>query len=167
VDEKGRLSMSQKHVARAVRTTRRQRAVGPDAHCTNCGSKDLAALVWRTRKGVRVLLCYERAQARDRKPTVEQHHPLGAANDPTTVGMPGNPHRNLSDQQLDWPDEVRHNEHRNPLWWIAGIFYALRDYLQWLERSCRQIGDILVKAGHWAGQQGGVGWWKDAGIQFP
>ena len=54
-----------------------------------------------------------------------------------------------------------------PLWWIAGIFYSLHDYLQWLMQRCRTIGNLLVKAGHWAEQQGGPQWWLAAGIQIP
>jgi hypothetical protein len=101
------------------------------------------------------------------KPTIEAHHPLGAANDSSTVGTLGNLHRGVSDSQQDWPAEVRNNPHRNPLWRVAGIFYSLHDYLQWLVRASRKIGDMLVQIGHWAEQQGGPQWWEDAGIQFP
>jgi hypothetical protein len=159
--------MSQEAINRTVRTSRRARVLGPDAHCSRCGYTDQSALVQRTRQKQRVILCYECAQATDRKATAERHHPLGQANDPSTVGAIGNLHRDLSDRQLDWPEEVRKNEHRNPLWWIAGIFYSLYDYLQWLVEFPRRIGDMLVAAGHWAEQQGGPQWWVKAGITYP
>jgi hypothetical protein len=113
------------------------------------------------------VLCYEHLLIQQGKATIEAHHPVGKANDPNTVGVAGNLHRALTDSQEDWPKEVRRNPHRNPLWWVAAIFYSLHDYLRWLMQRCHAIGDILVKAGHWAEQQGGPQWWVAAGIQIP
>jgi hypothetical protein len=112
-------------------------------------------------------LCYECLLIQHGKSSVETHHLLGQANDPSTVDTLGNLHRALTDSQQDWPEEVRHNTHRNPLWWLAGIFYSLHDYLAWLLRTCRKIGDLLVQIGHWAEQQGGTQWWAVAGVAIP
>jgi hypothetical protein len=157
--------MTQTDLNRAVRHARRKRVLGPDARCSRCGCTDLTALTERTRQGKRVILCYECAQIRSRRATVERHHLLGRVNDPSTVGMPGNLHRDLSDKQLDWPEEVRHNTHRNPLLTLAGVFYALHDVLQWLVQRWRKIADNLVKAGRWAESKGGPHWWVEAGLE--
>jgi hypothetical protein len=112
-------------------------------------------------------VCYECLSIRQGKATTEAHHPLGQANDPATVETLGNLHRALSDSQVDWPEEVRCNVHRNPLWWVAGLFYSLHDYLKYVVRMSRTIAELLVKAGHWAEQLGGPRWWVAAEIVIP
>ena len=149
---------------RTKRTRTTAEMAGEPAPCPT-GTK-VTGRVAQTSAPPRVL-CYEHLLLQQGKATVEAHHPLGKANDPSTVGALGNLHRALSDSQQDWPEEVRRNPQRNPLWWIAGILYSLHDYLHWLVDRCRQIGDLLVKAGHWAEQQGGPQWWVAAGIAIP
>src|SRR5258706_2831829 len=57
------------------------------------------------------VLCYEDLLLQQGKATIEAHHLLGNANDPSTVGVAGNLHRALTDSQEDWPEESRRNRH--------------------------------------------------------
>jgi hypothetical protein len=131
--------MSKSDLARATRATKRQRTLGAEATCEECGCDDAAALT-KTDGRVR---CYECRCAEHGKATVEAHHHLGRAVDPSTVPVPGNLHRDLSDRQYDWPPEVRTNPQRDPLLWLAAACLGLRDHLgwwvAWLDRIARWL----------------------------
>lgn len=47
---------------------------------------------------------------------MDNHHPAGEANDPTTIPVPVNDHRaELNVAQYDWPAETLKNPDRSPL----------------------------------------------------
>jgi hypothetical protein len=156
--------MSQDALNRAVRTTRRARSLGPDARCAWCGWAEVTALVRRKRGGHFVILCYECAQAGDGKRTVEDHHPLGRANDATTIAVPGNAHRALSDLQLDRPKLLRDNPERDPLIWLAQMCQALKEHftywVEWLDR----IAAWLIALSQRLREQFGTAWWISLGL---
>ncbi len=121
---------------------RRRRVLGPDARCRQCGETAIAALQ-RDAEGI---ICYECDRPRRGKRTTEDHHPLGKANDmDTTIGVPGNFHRQLSAMQADWPEVVRNNPTRDPLLWIAAVALAVRDFANVLTVYAQQIADWLMQ----------------------
>jgi hypothetical protein len=156
--------MGQEALNREVRTARRTRTLGPNAYCSHCGCVDPTALVKRTRQGKRVILCYECAQARDGKRTVEDHHLLGKASDEVTIPVPGNAHRVLSDLQLDRSAALRDNPDRDPLIWLAQLCHALKDIftycVEWLDR----IAEWLLALSQELRAQFGTGWWTALGV---
>ena len=159
--------MSEEQLKRVVRTTRRKRTLGPDARCAQCGCADLSALVRRKHGQKYRILCYECAQGQDGKRTTERHHVVGHVNDKqATVEVPGNMHRALSDRQYDWPDEVRHNLQRDPLLWLAGLLYSIRDYLHYLVEIAGHIADWLVEAACTFRTKFGDTWWTELGLSW-
>jgi len=138
---KGAATMSE-HIDTTTIHARRTRVLGPDARCRQCGEAALAALQ-RDTEGI---ICYECDRARRGKRTVENHHPLGKANDMnTTIGVPGNFHRQLSAMQADWPEAVRNNPTRDPLLWVVAVALAVRDFASVLTVYAQQIADWLVQ----------------------
>jgi len=119
--------MSQEAIDREARTSKRTRVLGKEARCEVCGWAGLEALTTGP-DGVR---CYECHAAGRGRTTTERHHIMGKANDPTTVQVPGNLHRGLSDRQMDWPSELRTNAERDPLVWLAQALRGLTDQLAW------------------------------------
>jgi len=130
------------HVDTTAMYARRRRVLGPDARCRQCSETAIAALQ-RDTEGI---ICYECARDRQGKHTVEDHHPLGKANDMnTTIGVPGNFHRQLSAMQADWPEAVRNNPTRDPLLWVVAVALAVRDFAGVLTIYAQQIADWLMQ----------------------
>jgi hypothetical protein len=156
--------MSQEALNRAVRTTRRARSLGPDSRCVRCGCTEVTALVRRKRGGHHVILCYECAQARAVRRTIEGHHLLGKVNDSATIPVPGNAHRALSDLQLDRPAALRDNPDRDPLVWLAQMCEALKEHfiywVEWLDR----IAAWLLALSQRLRAQFGAAWWTLLGL---
>lgn len=153
--------MSQEAINRAVRQSQRSRVLGPGACCSQCGCTEWDALVERTRRKQRVLLCYECAQATGRRSTTELHHVIGKENDPgLVIEVPGNEHRALSDLQQDWPAEIRHNPSRDPLLVLAALCRSLKDHLQlWVDRLS-QVASWLVALSKRLQADYGARWWE-------
>jgi len=156
--------MSEEAINRAVRRTRTARPLGPDATCWKCGCADPTML--HRPKNKRKIWCYECASLEDGQSAIEQHHLLGEANDPTTVGVPGNLHRVLSDAQIDWPQEVRYNHTRDPLLWIAGLCLSLRDIARELVGLLEGIATFLVQLSHALQERLGTMWWVVLGLDL-
>jgi hypothetical protein len=148
--------MSEESINRATRRSRKARPLGPDARCWQCGYPETSGLGRHNRK----IWCYECWAARQEKTTTEQHHLLGKANDPTTVGVPGNLHRAISDAQHDWPNETRYNRDRDPLLWLAALFRSLhsigRCVIDWLESFARFFEQLSRTLRH----EYGARWWQ-------
>ncbi len=152
--------MGQAEIDKVARQVKRRRVLGEAATCAWCGWTDQTAL---TKSNDRVL-CYECRCGEDGKATTEEHHVLGKDNDATTIPVPGNLHRGLSDRQLDWPAEVRRNPGRDPLLWLVGGFLSLVDHVTWW------VG-VAPKAAQWAVELvaalrrvHGEAWWTALGI---
>jgi len=65
---------------------------------------------------------------------MDNHHPAGEANDPTTIPAPVNDHRaELNTAQADWPEKTLENRDGSPLLAFAGCMRGYVDtdaYLQ-------------------------------------
>jgi hypothetical protein len=152
--------MSQEAINRTARQRRKARTLGPDAHCWRCHYADLTALQWKRGR----VWCYECARTQEGRTTAEAHHVVGRSNHPSTVGIPGNIHRTLSDAQEDWPKATRYNRESDPLRWIAALLRSLRDLAQWAGDRLESVAlwietlaDLLLDA--W-----GPTWWETKGI---
>ncbi len=154
--------MGQADIDRAARAAQRSRRLGPDPRCP-CGWADPRAL---HREGD-AIECYECAYARRGRPTTEEHHTVGRENDPTTVPVPGNAHRVLSELQREWPAAVRSNAERDPLLWLAGAALSLRDHLQvwvgWLAAVALWLVAVADKLRERLGER----WWEELGVGTP
>jgi len=147
-------------LAKAGREAKRTRTLGEDPRCPTCGETTQAALV-KTKIGIR---CYECLCHEQGKRTVENHHPFGRANDPSTVAIPGNIHRPLSDAQRDWPAEARQNPERDPLRWIAAGLYGLHDHLAWWLDWLTRLATWFLELAEALRAQHGPQWWEALGI---
>ncbi|MDQ6834489.1 MAG: hypothetical protein M3008_13915 [Chloroflexota bacterium] len=129
-------------IDRAKTEARRARSLGKDAHCRVCHFAQSAAL----QRSARGIICYEHANAAARRPTVEDHHPIGRANDSdTTVPTPGNMHRLLDARNAAWPMEVRTNPMHDPLTSIAQVTLAARDFSLVIADYAQRIADWLLR----------------------
>jgi len=152
--------MSQEAINRATREAKRRRTLGEDAVCDICGWSEPTALT--TTAGT--TRCYECHDAARGSTTTEAHHVLGRDNDPTTIMLPGNQHRWLSDRQYDWPADLRSNPDRDPLLWIAQALQGLADYLSWWVASASGVARWLVLLAAALRERHGATWWTALGI---
>jgi hypothetical protein len=152
--------MSQESVNRAARTEKRKRELGDADRCARCGCADPVALV----KGRRPAVCYECRAGEAGKLTVEDHHHLGRANDPATVGVPGNLHRRLSEDQRDWPEDLKRNPDRDPLVWIAQGCQGMADHLAWWVGALSRASGWLVVLSAALRRVHGAAWWAALGV---
>jgi hypothetical protein len=152
--------MGTSDLARATRASKRQRTLGPGAACEQCGWGDGTALT----KGHGRVRCYECRCAELGKTTVEAHHHLGRAVDPSTIPVPGNLHRDLSDRQHDWPPEVRTNPQRDPLLWLAAACLGLRDHLGWWVTWLDRIAHWLLALATALRESHGEQWGQALGV---
>ena len=124
------------------------------------GERTQAALV-KTKTGI---CCYECHCQEQGKATTEAHHHLGRAIDPSTVTIPGNIHRALSDRQRDWPAEARDNPERDPLRWIAAGLYGLHDHLAWWLDWLQRLARWFMQLAESLQAQHGPQWWEVLGM---
>jgi hypothetical protein len=154
--------MGQPTIKREARAARRTRRLGPHPACA-CGWADPVAL----QRDGETITCYECACARDGRVTVEAHHVWGKANDPTTVGIPGNIHRLLSEAQREWPEQIRYNAARDPLLWIAGGALSQHDCLALTLRFLPAIVRWLISLVDALRDRHGDRWWEELGVGTP
>jgi hypothetical protein len=89
----------------AARHTRHRLAIPTGARCKHCGSSDASVLVSKTRPQ----LCLDCLAVAQHRSPIEQHHPLGRANDPATIPLRASVHRFFSDRQIDWGAQTLEN----------------------------------------------------------
>jgi hypothetical protein len=83
------------------------------------------------------IICYECLSRENGRATVEDHHVAGAANNPTTIPVPGNDHRaDLNAAQYDWPKKTLENPEGSPLLARAG---CIRGYIDTNDYLIRQF----------------------------
>lgn len=152
--------MATTDIARAARRQKRQRTLGTQAQCRECGWSDAIALT----KASNDVLCYECQCRHKDKATTEEHHHLGRAVDPATIPVPGNIHRELSDRQYDWPHEVRTNPQRDPLLWLVAALCGLRDHLVWWTAWLDCIARWLQSLSEVLRTRHGDRWWETLGL---
>jgi hypothetical protein len=98
-------------IATFERESRAARRVGQDSRC-ECGEQRPLALI----PGSNPKTCAACQRKKLGHSLLDNHHPAGEANDPTTTPIPVNDHRAiLSLQQLEWPPETWENSSGSPL----------------------------------------------------
>lgn len=127
-------------ISRVARHARRAAHFPDDTACSLCGEINQCALVEKTRP----ILCYacQQKTTQNGKSPVENHHIAGQNNSDSTVTLPANDHRLLSDMQQDWPASTLRNADGSPLLQAAA---AVRGWLDILSLIIdRVIGWIPV-----------------------
>jgi len=142
--------------AALVRKAKAARRAGIGAQCA-CGESRPEALL---RNGKRII-CAACDRKRKGKATVDNHHPFGKANHPTTIPVWVNDHRaDLSTAQYDWPKETRENPEGCPLLAGAGcirgfvdtVVYLIKKGLLWIAEALEWLSDFLL-------EKMGPNWW--------
>lgn len=106
------------------------------------------------------ILCYEHQAELNNRPWLEAHHPMGRANDPETLLLPGNDHRVLSARQRQWPQETLRNPDGSPLLKAAAALRGWLDVL-WLiiTVTLGWVPDLLEQLDAWLRAVLGDRWW--------
>lgn len=103
------------------------------------------------RRGCRII-CYECQALLDGKRATEGHHVMGKANDPYLTGnVPTNDHRELSDRQVDWPDDTLRNPRASPLrkaaaairGWLDILWLIMEHAVGWIPEFLEWLDDQL------------------------
>ena len=111
-------------IATFERETRAARRVGQGSRCHLCGEDRPWALI----PGSKPLICAACQRKKLGHSLLDNHHPAGEANDPTTTPIPVNDHRAiLSPQQYEWPPETWENPAGSPV--LAGAA-CMRGYCE-------------------------------------
>ena len=98
-------------IASFERENRAARRVGQGSRC-ECGEQQPLALI----PGSKPTICAACQREKLGYSSLDNHHPAGAANDPTTIPIPTNDHRGtLSPQQYEWPPETFTNPSGSPV----------------------------------------------------
>lgn len=140
-----------------ARHARRRRALPPDARCA-CGETDPRCLS-QAGDGA---TCYACQAAKAGRSGTEQHHVAGRHNLDTTVPVPNNEHRILSDRQQDWPNGTLRNPSGSPLLQASGAIRGWMDILALiLERAVGWIPGFLEALDAWLCERLGASWYVD------
>ena len=111
-------------IAAFERETRAARRVGHGSRCHLCGEDRPLALI----PGSKPTICAACQRKKLGHSLLDNHHPAGEANDPTTTSIPVNDHRAiLSPQQYDWPQETWENPAGSP---VLGGAACMRGYCE-------------------------------------
>jgi len=146
-----------------ARHARRQRALPADAQCA-CGETDARCLI---PTGERVI-CYACQSSKAGRSDTEHHHVAGRHNLDTTVPIPNNEHRILSDRQQDWPTDTVRNPDRSPLLQASGAIRGWRDILILiLERAVGWIPGFLEALDAWLCARIGPEWGHEFRVLHP
>lgn len=105
------------------------------------------------------VLCYECQAERQSRPVVEQHHVAGRRNDPSTVALPGNAHRLVSDEQRAWPVETLRNPAASPLRQMAAWIRGWLDLLRVIAERLSPFPLLLEQLDEDLTVRDGDGWW--------
>ena len=131
--------------------------------CQRCGNERHPAALTGTAPNV---TCYECLLKESERSWTEDHHPAGRNNDPTTVAVPGNDHRVLSDMQRDWPERTLRNPDGSPLLAAAA---ALRGWLDVMliiiERTVGNIPAYLEVVDQCLREEWGDRWWERLNLE--
>lgn len=65
-------------------------------------------------QSIQPVICCDCHAIRNGRPLIENHHPMGAANDPAAVPLRRSTHRFFTDRQNDWPPGVLDNLSHSP-----------------------------------------------------
>ena len=148
--------------AARVRRARSARRVGPGARCA-CGEARPEALIANRNP----MICAACDRKKKGKTTMDDHHPFGKANNPTTIPVPVNDHRaDLSSAQYDWPKETRENPDGSPLLAAAAclrgfvdtVVYLIRRGVLWIAEALEWLNAFLL-------EQLGPQWWVGTALE--
>lgn len=146
--------MTDNPMRRDARHARRRRELGSGAMCP-CGESDSRCLI-TSDDGIQCYACRSRRAGR---PDTERHHVAGRHNLATTVPVPNNEHRILSDRQQAWPTATIRNPDGSPLLQAAATIRGWLDVLVLiLERAVGWIPRFLEVLDAWLRMQIGPGW---------
>ncbi len=146
-----------------ARHARRHRALPKEARC-RCGEDDLRCLIPASDR----VTCYACQAATAGRSDTEHHHFAGRHNLDTTVPIPNNEHRILSDRQQDWPTGTVRNPDRSPLLQAAGAIRGWMDILVLiLERVIGWIPDFLEALDAWLCDRLGPEWGQEFRVLHP
>lgn len=151
-------------IAAAKRKSVAARRVGIGAECA-CGENRPIALIADSQP----IICAE-CERRKRGLTIyDEHHVGGKANDPLTIPIPANDHRELSEAQYDWPKATRENPDRSPLLSISGCIRGVCDLIVMLvKKLLLWIPEYLEKLDAFLTSYFGSKWWTMMEfIEFP
>src|SRR5258707_8772080 len=111
-------------IAAFEREARAARRVGQGSQCHFCGEQSPLALI----PGTKPIICASCQRKKLGHSPLDNHHPAGEANDPTTIPIPANDHRAaLSPEQYEWPKETWENPSGSPV--LAGAA-CMRGYCE-------------------------------------
>jgi hypothetical protein len=148
-----------------VRHTIARRRIGRK-RCASCGENRPETLI----AGSKPMICAACQRKQQGKPSQDDHHPAGVANDPTTtIPVPVNDHQaELSTAQQDWPKETRENPRGSLLLKAAGCVRGLIDTLHYLiKRLLGWIPDMLEQLDALLTKLFGARWWERLGFVVP
>jgi hypothetical protein len=121
-------------IAAFERENRAARRVGQGSRC-KCGEQRPLALI----PGSQPTICADCQREKLGHSLLDNHHPAGKANDPTTIPIPVNDHRAvLSPEQYEWPQETWDNPSGSPI--LAGAA-CRRGYC---ETACYLVSSLLI-----------------------
>jgi hypothetical protein len=138
----------------AMRRANRARRIPDGATCA-CGYAEAVAL-HRHGAGWQ---CYRCAQVSHGKASVEDHHILGRAIDSTTISLPANLHRELTDMQHDLPPEIR--DASDPLALTILLLKSVQDFFQVVARKLGSVLSWLLRLWEVLRERFGLNW-RDA-----
>jgi hypothetical protein len=132
------------------------------AQC-ECGESRPKALVPNSK----LTICAECERQRLGQSTVDQHHPAGEANDPTTVPIPVNDHRaRMSVDQYDWPKTTIENPLGSPVLAAAARdrgYLDTNSYLQ--EKLLTPNAEMLEALDNYLADRLGPRWWENTPLE--
>ena len=113
----------------AARDMTRTLRLPPNARCKTCGRTDPLDLLPETKPRV----CADCGPVGGPKPSRQEHHPFGDANDPVTFSFRPSSHRFFTDRQEDWPTETLTNPDGCPTLRRAAALRSFGDTIAFLE----------------------------------
>jgi hypothetical protein len=122
-------------IAAFERESRAARRVGQGSRC-KCGERRPLALI----PGSKPTICAACQREKLGRSLLDNHHPAGEANNPTTIPIPVNDHRAiLNPEQYDWPQETWENPSGSPL--LSGAA-CVRGYC---ETNNYMVAELLLR----------------------
>jgi hypothetical protein len=130
-----------------------------------CGEERPRALIPKSRPTI----CAECKRKKGGRTTLDDHHPAGETNDPTTLPVPVNDHRaELSPSQCDWPRDTLENPEGSPLLADAARIRGFTDTSVYLaEKLLLPTADSLEKLNSTLVNKLGPRWWRGTESEQP
>jgi hypothetical protein len=112
-------------------------------------------------------ICIELANERRGLEPLEDHHPAGKANHPSTVRVGTNDHRaDLSESQRDWPAKTLENRKGSPLLAAAGQLRGFNDTNEYLVRNLLVSNPGMLEAlDEFLEKKLGPKWWRGTPLE--